>query len=85
MDLRITTEPAGAATLVSVSGRLAEAASVELDRVVREITGAIRLDVGELRSADATGLALLRRLRDSGVRLERMSPYIRLVLDAVEI
>jgi ABC-type transporter Mla MlaB component len=84
MDIRITTEPAGAATLVSVSGRLAEGSSVELERVVHEITGDIRLDVGELRSADAAGLALLRRLRDDGMRLERTSPYIQLVLDATE-
>ena len=84
MDLRITTESAAASTLVRVSGRLAEDASVELDRVVREIAGDIRLDIGDLRSADATGLVLLRRLRDSGVRLDRMSPYMRLILDAVE-
>ena len=84
MDLRIHTQPAGLTTLVTVSGRLAEEACVELDRVVREIAGDIRLDIGDLRATDAAGLALLRRLRDGGMRLERMSPYMRLVLDARE-
>jgi len=84
MDLRITSEPAGSTTLVILSGRLAEDACVELERVVRDLAGDIRLDLGELRATDAAGLALLRRLRDRGMRLERMSPYMRLVLDAVE-
>jgi ABC-type transporter Mla MlaB component len=65
-----------------VSGRLAAESSAELERVVAEIPGDVRLDVGELRSADAAGLALLRRLQSRGVRLERISPYIKLVLDA---
>ena len=85
MDLRITTEPVGSTTLVSVSGRLADEACAELTRVVRELGGDVRLDIGDLRTADAAGLALLRRLRDGGARLERVSPYIQLVLDAVEI
>lgn len=80
MDVRITTEPAGSTTLVTVSGRLAEEACVELERVVREITGDVRLDIGDLRATDAAGLALLRGLRDSGIRLERASAYIQLVL-----
>jgi ABC-type transporter Mla MlaB component len=84
MDVRITTEPAGSTTLVTVSGRLAEEACVELERVVREITGDVRLDIGDLRATDAAGLALLRRLRDSGMWVERLSPYMRLILDAVE-
>ena len=84
MDLRITSEPAGSTTLVLLSGRLGDGSCVELERVVRDLAGDIRLDLGELRTTDAAGLALLRRLRDSGMRLERMSPYMRLILDAVE-
>jgi len=84
MDLRITSEPAGSTTLVLLSGRLGDGSCVELERVVRDLAGDIRLDLGELRATDAAGLALLRRLRDSGMRLERMSPYMRLILDAVE-
>jgi hypothetical protein len=81
MDLRITTEPVGSATLVTVSGRLAEEACVELQRVVGDLAGDVRLDIGDLRATETAGLALLRRLRNRGMRLERASPYMRLVLD----
>ena len=81
MDLRITTAPSGVATLVTIAGRLAGESTAELGRVVGEIDGDIRLDLAELRAAEGDGLALLRRLLAKGARLERASPYIRLVLE----
>ena len=84
MDLRITTARSGEATRVILAGRLAGESTADLDRIVGDAGGEIRLDLGELRGADAEGLALLRRLQAKGVQLERASPYINLVLKLEE-
>ena len=54
----------------------------ELERVINEGSGPLRLDLSELRSADTAGLVVLRALRTAGALIIGASPYIRLLLEA---
>jgi hypothetical protein len=65
---------------VRLEGWLEGDAVAELERVISGDSGPLRLDLSELRSADAAGLAALRALRAAGASLVGASPYIRLLL-----
>ena len=82
MTLRITTlrEPGG--QVVIVDGRLDSRGVEELERVVAELSGPARVELGGLRSADETGLDALRALRARGMTLTGVSQYFRLLLGA---
>lgn len=66
--------------VVRLEGWLEGEAVAELERVIKEDSGPLRLDLSELRAADATGLVALRTLRAAGASLVSASPYIRLLL-----
>ena len=51
---------------VRIEGWLEGEAVAELERVVEGASGALRLDLSELRSADKAGLATLRAHRAAG-------------------
>jgi len=76
--ITVTNEPAW--TLVRVDGWLAGAGVAELARVIGEASAPVRLLVRDLRGADATGLAALRRAAEQGTPLLGVSPYLELLL-----
>lgn len=66
---------------VRIEGWLEGEAVAELERVIIEgASGALRLDLSELRSADKAGLAALRAHRAAGGAIVGASPYIKLLL-----
>ncbi len=85
MTLRISTrrDPKGA--VVMVDGRLHAEVVGELERVVAELSGPLRLELAGLRSADEAGLEALRALRARGIALTGASPYLRLQLGPDEV
>jgi hypothetical protein len=66
--------------VVSIHGRLAGAAVPELERVCREASGQLILDMTYLMSADDLGVATLKRLRTGSAQFISMSPYMALLL-----
>ncbi len=80
MTLYIACESDSDVRVVRLEGWLEGEAVAELERVVSEGSGALRLDLSELRSADTAGLAALRALRAAGASLVGASPYIKLLL-----
>ena len=61
---------------VRLEGHLSDAEVGELDQAIGDDPGAACLELGNLRSADAAGLAALRRLRAEGVELRRVPPHL---------
>lgn len=82
MTLRIGHDEKQPGAAVRLEGRLSSAELPELQRVIAGARGSrlLRIDVKQLMSADAEGLAVLKRLRDDGAVLEGASPYLRLAL-----
>ena len=66
-------------------GRLDAEVVEELERVVAELSGPLRLDLAGLRSADEAGLESLRALRARGIVLTGTSPYLRLRLGVEKV
>jgi hypothetical protein len=81
VECRLDVSPEPGRAVVRVHGRLAEGAVQELQRVCREATGALVLDVTYLLSADDMGLATLRGLATDGAHLVGVSPYLALLLE----
>jgi ABC-type transporter Mla MlaB component len=71
-------DPGGRA--LRLEGWLEGEAVAELEKVVSEGSGPLRLDLSELRSADRAGIAALRAIRAAGAALVGASPYIKLLL-----
>jgi hypothetical protein len=67
--------------VVQIHGRLVGPAVQELERVCRDASGPLVLDVTHLMSADDVGLAALRRLVTDGAQLIGLSPYLALLLE----
>jgi hypothetical protein len=84
VDCRLDVLPGQGPAVVRVHGRLAGAAVPELERVCRETSPPLVLDVTYLMSADDCGIATLRRLVCGGAQLTGISPYLALLLDADE-
>ena len=80
MTLFIASESDAGVRVIRLEGWLEGEAVAELERVVNGGSGPVRLELFELRSADAVGLAALRTLRAAGATLVGTSPYIRLLL-----
>jgi hypothetical protein len=80
--VRITSRRNGGGTVIQVDGHLRGQGIDELERVVADLGGPVRLDLAGLRSASESGLAALRSFRAKGLVLEGASPYIALLLDA---
>lgn len=81
MTLYIAASAESGIRVLRLEGWLEGDTVAELERVSREGSGPLRLDLSELRSADREGLAVLRALRAAGAALTGASPYIRLLLD----
>ena len=81
MAVRIIEQDRNGNTVIRVDGWLddSEEAS-ELLRVVRSAPGPVAVDLKELRTADASGVAALNTLVREGVKLSRASDYIKLLL-----
>jgi hypothetical protein len=73
---RITVAEQGAVRHVRLEGRLTGAEVGELEEAIGNDPGAICLALENLRSADAAGLAALRRLRAQGVELRGVRPHL---------
>ena len=82
MDLRITLREDRSVTVVGLHGSFVDEAVPEFSRVIEALGGCWRLDLSELRSLDAEGVAVLRGLRGAGIAFLGMSPYIALCLGA---
>ncbi len=59
-----------------LEGRLSAEEIEELEQLVGEDPSRVYLDLAELRSADACGLALLRRLRRAGFEMCGVPPHL---------
>jgi len=81
MRLRIAKKTSRTRVVVlQVDGELAREGVAELKRVCASITGRMRVDLSNLRSADDAGLATIRDLESAGAEVVGASPYIRLLL-----
>ena len=68
---------------VSVAGRLADAHVPDLLIACGEVSGALRMDLTDVLSADAIAIEALRRIRDGGAELVGVPKYIQLKLDSL--
>jgi len=82
MPFRVEIVDDGGRITLRLAGRLDLEQSSELLHLCDETHGAIRLDLTDLLSADATGLDTLRALRSRGAGLVGVTPYVGLQLDA---
>ena len=69
MTVRITAAEPCLVRRIAVDGRLTADEVCELEQTVGEEPRSVVLDLSNLRSADAAGLASLRRLRVRGVAM----------------
>jgi hypothetical protein len=76
LTVRIIVEASAPLRVVRVEGRLTAAEVSELDGALGDDLCQVRLCLEHLRSADAAGIAALRRLRDAGVVLCGTPPTI---------
>jgi hypothetical protein len=67
--------------VVRIHHRLAGVAVPELERVCRDPSAPLILDLTHLMSADDAGIATLRRLMSEGAQCRGTSPYLALRLD----
>jgi hypothetical protein len=54
---------------------------VELERLCRETTGRLALDLSNLRSSGPGGVQLIRELVAQGVEISGVTPYMGLILN----
>ena len=80
MTIYISSSSDSGTRIVRIEGWLEGEAVAELERVIDAGSGALRLDLSELRSADKVGLAALRAHRAAGASIVSASPYIKLLL-----
>jgi hypothetical protein len=66
----------GKVRCVRLEGRLSVEETEELEQLVGADPSTAYLDLAELRSADASGLALLRRLRREGFQMRDVPPHL---------
>ena len=83
MTIRIVKTIEGKTTTIRVEGRLDVETVSDLQNECRlcRSEGGLALDLSGLVSADAEGLEVLRELRERGIELRGISPFIRLLLD----
>ena len=80
MDFRFEAKKEGDRTVIHVAGELKGQGVVELERLCRETTGRLSLDLSNLRSSGPGGVQLIRELSGRGGAISGMSPYMELVL-----
>jgi len=76
VTVRFTVIEEGTVRRIRMEGRLSAEEIDELEQLVGEDPGAVYLDLAGLRSADACGLALLRRLRRASFELCGVPPHL---------
>lgn len=77
MTLRITLVEKGPVRLVHVAGRLTHDEISELEQAIGDDQRSACLVLEYLKSADSSGLAALRRLREAGVPMRAIPPHLR--------
>jgi anti-anti-sigma regulatory factor len=78
LRIDVTTEKGHA--VFRLIGRLADDGAIEFDRLYRRAEGRVRIDLSDLRSADAAGVDALRGARSAGAELVGTSAYLALLL-----
>ena len=76
MTVRFTVTEDRAVRRIRLEGRLSADEIAELEQLVGVDPRRVCLDLAELRSADAPGLELLRRLRSEGVEMCGARPHL---------
>ena len=84
MTVRISVFEQPPLRLIAVDGRLTRDEVGELEQVIGEAVENVRLELGNLRGADAAGLAALARLRLAGVELRGLAPHLAWQIGASE-
>ncbi len=81
MDFRFEIKKEGDRTVIQVAGELKGQGVAELERLCRETTGPLALELSNLRSSGPGGVQLIRELAGHGVAISGVSPYMELVLE----
>jgi hypothetical protein len=80
VTVRITTFDEDRGRVVRVDGWLVAGDVAALEGAVGDRVRGTRLELADLRSADAAGVAALRGLAEHGARLHGTAPFLRLLL-----
>lgn len=80
MTVRITKRVDSGIIVLHVDGWLRSEHVNELKSEYRALTGPVALDLSQLRSADAAGVAALLEIASRGAELRKVSGYVELVL-----
>ena len=67
-------------TVIKIDGRLKDTDILELVRSLEAVRGPAALDLSELQSVDREVAVQLRKLIDSGLEVQAVSPFIELLL-----
>ena len=82
VTVRITTFDESRGRVVRVDGWLIACDVAALEEAVGDRVRGTRLELADLRSADAAGVVALRGLEARGARLHGAAPFLRLLLGA---
>ncbi len=80
MTIRLTVSTDGATTTVLIEGQLTAADLPDVRAACESAGGRLRLDLSDLKSADADGVRALRWLSEKGAELGGANPYVRQLL-----
>jgi hypothetical protein len=80
VGVRITKTLDACQTVLKVDGSLKADDVDELSRACQSVQGGMALDLTELKSADADGVAILREIVSLGAEIRGASPYFQLLL-----
>ena len=80
MTVRITKEIESGTTILRVDGQLRSEDVGALNNEYGELTGPVALELSQLQSADAAGVAALLEIAALGAELRGVSGYVKLLL-----
>jgi ABC-type transporter Mla MlaB component len=80
MAIRITKEAESEITILHVDGQLRSEDVGALNSEYLELTGPVALELSQLQSADAAGVAALLEIASLGAELRGVSGYVKLLL-----
>lgn len=80
MSVRFEKVTQGNRTIIQIAGDLRGRGVVELERLCREISGPVTLDLSCLQSSEDQGVNLIRELSQKGIELCGVTPYMNLLL-----
>ena len=81
--LRITLEVKNDGSIVGLAGRLGDEFVSEAERVCMSAEAPLLIDATGLQQADADGLALLAKILAEGGRIEGLSTYLAMRVEAL--